>query len=300
MIRKKAVQRAIEDADRNVATATESIATLKEEIKTLEAGIKALDKSVAEATEQRKTENAEYRELMASNGAAKELLLHVKNRLNKFYNPKLYKPPARTELDAQTRVSVNMGVEGEPTDAPSGIAGTGIEATLAQISAHRLRKRDSPGLPPGTWNAYSKKSGESAGVISMLNLLIKDLDKEMTEADTTEKNSQADYKMMMGDSTAKRSADSKSLSGKVGTLAETEGLLESHKEDQRSSGRDLLALTKYISSLHSECDWLLQYYDVRKEARASEVDSLVRAKAVLSGAGFAALQTSSRGFLRRW
>lgn len=52
-----------------------------EEIAALEAGIKALDKAVAEATEQRKDENAEYKSLMSSNGAAKELLAFAKNRL---------------------------------------------------------------------------------------------------------------------------------------------------------------------------------------------------------------------------
>jgi hypothetical protein len=32
-----------------------------------------------------------YEDLMANNGAAKELILFAKNRLNKFYNPKLHK-----------------------------------------------------------------------------------------------------------------------------------------------------------------------------------------------------------------
>ena len=45
--------------------------------------IKELDKSVAEATENRKEENTEYKDLMASNTAAKALLEIAKNRLNK-------------------------------------------------------------------------------------------------------------------------------------------------------------------------------------------------------------------------
>merc|ERR1719330_1829882 len=89
--KKKVVARAIEDTENGVAAATEAIATLKDEIKALETGIKALDKSVAEATDQRKAENVEFKDLMAGNGAAKELLDFAKNRLNKFYNPKLYK-----------------------------------------------------------------------------------------------------------------------------------------------------------------------------------------------------------------
>merc|ERR550532_2480862 len=91
--KKKALERKISDEESAIATAKETIATLSQEISALEAGINALDKAVAEATEQRKNENAEYKDLMASDTAAKEVLAFAKNRLNKFYNPKLYKPP---------------------------------------------------------------------------------------------------------------------------------------------------------------------------------------------------------------
>jgi len=56
---------------------------LKDEIKALAAGIKKLDKSVAEASEQRKQEHEEFTELMASDAAAKEILKFATNRLNK-------------------------------------------------------------------------------------------------------------------------------------------------------------------------------------------------------------------------
>mmetsp|Transcript_102993 Transcript_102993/g.296579 ORF Transcript_102993/g.296579 Transcript_102993/m.296579 type:complete len:483 (+) Transcript_102993:2-1450(+) len=83
----KELERSVEDLETMIAETKDRVATLAEEIKTLEAGIKALDKSVAEATEQRKEENAEYKELMSSNTAAKELIEFAKNRLQKFYNP---------------------------------------------------------------------------------------------------------------------------------------------------------------------------------------------------------------------
>jgi len=292
--KKKAVTRAIEDAEVGVSTTTEAIATLKDEIKALEAGIKELDKSVADATEQRKAENVEYKDLMAGNGAAKELLAFAKNRLNKFYNPKLYKAPPQKELTEQERIAVNMGSEAAPTDAPSGIAGTGIG--FVQIHSHNdVNAPRAP--PPDTWGAYSSKSQENGGVVAMINLLIKDLDKEMTEAEADEKNAQAAYETMMTESTGKRTADSKSLSGKVSTLADTEAELQSLHESKKSSGDELMALTRYISSLHSECDWLLQYHEVRKNARSGEIDSLTRAKAVLNGADFSMLQTRKQAFL---
>ena len=48
-------------------------------------------------------------------------------------------------------------------------------------------------LPPESCKVYSKKSDESNGIIAMIDLLVNDLDKEMTEAEVTEKDAQEDY-----------------------------------------------------------------------------------------------------------
>merc|ERR1719343_1750453 len=133
--KKKGLETAISDAETAIANAEDGISTLKEEIATLEKGIKALDKSVVEATEQRQEEHKSFSELMASDSAAKELLLFAKNRLNKFYNPKLYKPPPKRVLSEEDQMVVNMGGTLAPTAAPGGIAGTGI-GLLAEISTH--------------------------------------------------------------------------------------------------------------------------------------------------------------------
>merc|ERR1712032_889141 len=117
-----------------------------------------------------------------------------------------------------------------------------------------------------------------------------DLDKEMTEAETTEKDSQADYEALMKDSAEKRAQDSKTLSDKEGDKASTEGELETHKNTLKEASQDLGATLKYIHDLHMECDWLLKYFDVRKEMRASEQDALGKARAVLSGADYSLLQ----------
>merc|ERR1719272_1593370 len=168
----EATERSISDLEASIAAAEEGISALTEEIKALEAGIKKLDEMVAEATEQRKEENEDFKELMASDSAAKEILEFAKNRLNKFYNPKLYKAPAKRELSESERLTVNNGGTLAPTAAPGGIAGTGI-AVLSQVA---------PPPPPATAAAYSKSSEESGGVIGMIDLLIKDLEKEMTVA----------------------------------------------------------------------------------------------------------------------
>merc|ERR1712238_548559 len=98
--RKKALERTVAGEEAAIATAKETVATLTSEIAALTSGISALDKSVASATTQRKDENTEYKALIASNTAATEVLAFAKNRLNKFYNPKLYKAPPKVELSA--------------------------------------------------------------------------------------------------------------------------------------------------------------------------------------------------------
>merc|ERR1740129_940275 len=196
---------------------------------------------------------------------------------------------AKRELSAEDRIVVNMGGSAPPTEAPGGIAGTGI-TVLAQVSAHNHgQDKVAPPPAPETFGAYAKKSEMNTGVIAMIDLLIKDLGKEMTEAETEEKDSQADYGALMKDSAEKRSQDSKSLTDKSSTKASLEAELVDRKDTKATTGRELGATLKYIHELHLECDWLLKYFDARKEARAGEIDALGNAKAVLSGADFALL-----------
>merc|ERR1719422_1140565 len=156
--KKKSLERAVSILEKDIAKAKELIATLADEIAALTAGIIALDKSVAEATENRKEENEEFKALMAADTAAKELLAFAKNRLNKFYNPDLYVAPPKRELSAGDRIYENFGGE-LTTAAPGGIANTGI-AVLAQVGGHD-QNSVAPPPPPATWGAYSKKSEDS-------------------------------------------------------------------------------------------------------------------------------------------
>lgn len=128
----------------------------------------------------------------------------------------------------------------------------------------------------------------------MLDQLVAELDKEMTEAEAEEKNSQADYETAMKDAAEKRAKDSKSITEKKGAKADTEAALEQHTDDLESATKELAATGQAIGALHGECDWLIKYFDVRKEARSSEIDALGKAKAVLSGADFSLVQTNSR------
>lgn len=277
--KKKELDREIMLLEKAIAEDKDLIAQLTEEIKALIEGIQALDKEVAERTSIRKEENSDYITAMAMHKSALDLLGFAKNRLQKFYNPKLYKPPPKRELSEEDRISTNFGGTMAPTAAPGGIAGTGI-------GLNQVKTATAPPPPPETWGAYSKKSEESNGVMAMMDLLLKDLNTEMTEMEVLEKQAQEEYEEFMEDAAEKRAADTKSITDKSAVKADTEAKLEGEKEDKTAAVKALMANEQTIANLHASCDWLMKYGDVRKEARNGEIKSLKNAKAVLSGADY--------------
>merc|ERR1719383_879674 len=279
---KKSLERKVDDLGAALEDTKGMIQTLTEEIAALIDGIKSLDKSVAEATDNRKAENTAYKELMAADTAAEQLLSMAANRLAKFYTPKLYVPPAKTELSAEQRIAVSMGSEAAPTVPPM----------LAQVNQHDLAAA-APPPPPETWGAYKKKGEEHGGVVAMLNMLKADLEKEMQSATVDEKDAQAEYEKMMADSAEKRRVDSESLADKESAKADLESQALKLKEEETATMKEVLGKAETLKTLHLDCDWLLSNFEVRKEARAGEIDALKKAKAVLSGADYSFIQTSA-------
>merc|ERR1719498_520031 len=95
-----------------------------------------------------------------------------------------------------------------------------------------------------------------------------------------------------------RAEDTKLLADKTAAKADMEADLQKANDDKVATTKELMATKQYIAQLHGECDWLLQYFDQRKEARDSEIDAMGKAKAVLSGADFSLIQTKSKNLLR--
>eukprot|EP00811_Abedinium_folium_P010119 NODE_1935_length_2333_cov_4.926111.p1 GENE.NODE_1935_length_2333_cov_4.926111~~NODE_1935_length_2333_cov_4.926111.p1 ORF type:complete len:680 (-),score=249.00 NODE_1935_length_2333_cov_4.926111:208-2247(-) len=227
-------------------------------IKALQKGIQELDASVAEASAIRKEEHAEYIDLMASNTAAKELIRAAKNRMNKFYSSRLHIEAKKVERTSQQRIS---------------------ESSLAFMQIEREEQPANGG--------YQKQHEGSNGVIAMMDLLIADLDKEMTEAKADEESAQQLYEKLLKDAQEKRARDLASIANLQSTNAALEGELHNHGEALRALNTNIAAAAEHTGALHSECDWLVQHYVERKEARGTESDALSRAKAVLSGADYA-------------
>jgi len=282
---KTMIERGVSDTKKILSDTKGRLESVSDEIQSLSDGILKLDKQVQKQTDQRKEEHAQYTEDLAANNAAKSLLEMAKNRLSKFYNPKLYKAPPKRDLSEEDQITTNMGGTLAPTQAPGGIAGTGIESFM-QVRMHEQLESDDVSSQPEADLGYEKKSAESGGVMGLIDMLMRDLGAQNAEMEHDEKVAQSDYEEFIKDSAEKRAEDSKVVGDKEGAKAELESELDGSKGELKSKKINLMDTVDVIANLHGDCDWLLKNYDVRKEARTSESESLTKASAVLSGASF--------------
>merc|ERR1719238_2707623 len=179
----------IEEMTDAIADATSTIADLTD-------SIKALDKDVAVATENRKEEHAEYLETLKLTETAIELLGKAKNRLNKFYNPSVYKAPPKTEMSMEDKIlaaGTSALTQSETTFDSDDDAG------FIQIKAHVHVAP--PEAPEAKFGGKNKKSG---GVIGLMDMMIGDLKMSLGEIKFGEKTAQTDYTDLMSASQEKR------------------------------------------------------------------------------------------------
>jgi len=250
--------------DAELAELNDEITELSESIATLTSEVQELDKSVADATEQRKEDHAAYVEMVQLNGVALGLIAKAKNRMQKFYNPTLYKAAPKTENTMEGKI---------------------IEAgSFVQVNSHKSDVAPPPA--PETFSGGVQKNQKSAGVLGLMDMITKDMEASTKEAEYAEKTAQKEYADLMADSQTSRQQDSKSITDKSSSKATIEEKLMTAKQSRSATKEELALISSYIADLHVSCDFIMQNFDLRKEARTNEIESLKNAKAVLSGASF--------------
>merc|ERR1719181_1468712 len=263
---KKNLESSISSSDALIEETKEASATTADEIASLQAEIKNLDKAVAEASEQRKEEHADFTQFSAENSAAQQLLAKAKNRLYKFYRPNLYKEAPKRELTDEEKILASSGRSDLiATDAPQMIAGT-TQTVYVEIR----RSTASPPPPPETWGAYQKKDGKSNGVVALMDMLLKEMADELTEAKHDEETGQKEYESLMSESQENRAKKADSITSKKAAKADLDVKTENTKAEKKSQETELMNVGQYIAQLHGSCDFIVENFDLRKAARANE------------------------------
>jgi len=251
----------IADLEATVAELADGIQQLVDEIKPINEEIVALDRAVSEASEQRKEEHADYVDNIQMNSVAEKLLGKARNRLRKVYKPAQYVAPAAALLSMEEKILT---------------AGT----TLLQLSSSKV----APPQAPETFSGSVKKNAGSDGVLGMMDTIIQDLALASREAEMDENYAQKSYAKLMADSQQTRAEYSQVVTNKEAAKAKLAVKLESIKTAKTDANKDLGIVQGLLNDLHISCDYLMDNYDARKEARQGEMDSLLNSKTLVGGA----------------
>merc|ERR1719335_1005717 len=210
----KAAKTKLSQLDATLQEQMDAISGLMQEIADLKKGIEELDYSVAESTEQRKEKHAEYIEAVQMNEAAIGLVGKAKNKLQQFYNPSLAKKAAASASASFIQ-------------APSFVQ---VKAHSDEMSLFGADVAPPP-PPPETFSGGVKKNEKSAGVMGMMDAMVRDIENEVKDAEYDEKTAAKEYAELM--------ADSKAIVDKTAAKAEHEVKLTETKEARAAATEDV-------------------------------------------------------------
>jgi len=259
---------------------TDASAEMSDKIKALQEGIASLDKDVAEATEMRKTEHAEFGSTLQLTEIALGLIGKAKNRLQKFYNPTLYKAPPKKEMTMEEKIIASGSSALVQQEAAFDDTESFVQIRLRR--AH-VTKVAPPEAPEAEFGGKSKKSG---GVMALMDMIMGELKTSATEASMAEKYAQKEYVELMSDSKDSRTQDLKSLTEAESSKADIESSLTEAKESQMLTLEQSQNVIGTLAKLHGSCDFIIKNFELRLNARTAEIEGLKTAKAVLAGANF--------------
>merc|ERR550514_2709344 len=147
---------------------------------------------------------------------------------------------------------------------------------LVQIKAHQPVPGAAMAPPPPKPKAYEKSAG-AGGVLQLLAKCISDAESEEKELEIDENNSQRIYSEFVASTTNSIEADRASIAEKEKHLAETAGALSKTQESQLANTEMLTSLDGQLTGLHAECDYVIKYFKLRRQARQEEMDSIEEA-----------------------
>merc|ERR1719464_2650436 len=157
---------------------------------------------------------------------------------------------------------------------------------FTQVSARGRQEPGAPAPPPPPSPKGYQKSAGAGGVLQVFAMVIKDAEVAEVEIEKTEQKAQADYAVFVQSATSTIEADREAIEKKEAQAAEAESAKSETEGSQLSNDEELAKLRDLLKAHHVDCDYVLQFFDVRQKSRAEEMDAITDAKAILSGSVF--------------
>lgn len=238
----------IDKLEKLIAKREQERLTTIEEIEEVTAQMEAMEK-------QRKEEHEAFQAKKSDDEGAIELLEMAKKALAKYY--KENKLPVFLEGDKKHR---KHGKEGP-------------DFAVSEDQA-----------PEFEFSDKGSRSGESKGIVSLMDMLIEDLEDEIKNGLKEEAATQEEHEKEM----KKAETLKEELIEKKTNLEDSIAKREEEKSDEHADKGvnigDKLDENEYKAEIKPDCDWIIRSFTDRHNAREAEMNGLMTAKEYLAGA----------------
>merc|ERR1719272_296168 len=137
--------------------------------------------------------------------------------------------------------------------------------------------------PDATFSDKGARKNQSKGIVSIITMLIEDLQAEVKNGVKDESAAQMEYEKSM-DAAKKLVED---LTAKKENLNSDKAKTEQEKDDEQekldNNNEKLEVNEEYRKSITPDCDWMLNSFEERRGKRKAEMEGLVTAKEYLAG-----------------
>jgi hypothetical protein len=233
----------LKDLQAQVADLSSQIDTFADEIAELKASITEMYIQMQRSNENREVENRQFQTTVADQRATQVILLKALDRLNVFYDQQAL-------LQAKPKPSL--------------------------IQSHGKHKQ----APPPGLSEY--KSNDGAGsVLTMLKEIIQDAKNMEKTAIKDEQDANDGYVAFVQQTYEAVAAAQSSIVDKQEAKAESEKAKIGKVEDLKGAEAEAKTLNNVLAQLHSSCDFVMENFFLRQEARDNEVSSLQETLAAL-------------------
>jgi hypothetical protein len=233
---------------------SEHIAASQKQVDGINVEIKENEDAKKEATEIRNKEAADYAVSVDDDTAAIAVVENAIAVLKSFYE--------NNELNAPGFIQV------QKTEQPG-------------------QGGDAPTPPPSTWGSeYKGASGETGGIVALMEGIKADIEKDIRAADKEESDAQAAYDKLCADIDLTISQLKSTRSDLLAMIASDENSISTQKESRTTDQSSLQSHLDFLKEIAGSCDFMAANFESRMANRAEEVDGLNQAKATFSGADF--------------
>lgn len=228
-----------------IEEADSTVKQLEKEIEIHLVQVKEAEKQMKVASEEREAQNKEFQTAVSEQRAAQDVLKKALARLKAFYKEKNVQPTLVQEMGFSL-------IQGKQT-------------------------------PPVAFEKFDQNKG-AAGVMQLIQNVITDAENMEKDAMKAETDAQAAYVEFVTNSNAAIKGDKEAVAMKTEQKTQTIADKETNEADRNAALKDAENLYKTKADLHEQCDFLIDNFDVRQQARTDEMTALTESKQMFHGA----------------